>query len=59
MHREACLIANPKSLNSRDTANNVRLLRNYATGRHGGWDNYISCKHPESSTAIHRRRHPK
>lgn len=44
LHRDATLIANPKDLNSMDTAVNCILLRNYAPGRNGNWNNYASLK---------------
>jgi hypothetical protein len=44
MHREAYIIAHGPALNSRDTANNILLLRNYAPGRHGSWNNYCCIK---------------
>jgi hypothetical protein len=44
LNRDSCNIAEPKELNSADVASNVLLLRNYAAGRHGGWDNYASLK---------------
>mmetsp|Transcript_11486 Transcript_11486/g.11555 ORF Transcript_11486/g.11555 Transcript_11486/m.11555 type:complete len:205 (+) Transcript_11486:147-761(+) len=59
MHREGFLIGNGKDLNEVDTANNVRLLRNYAQGRNGSWNNYFAIKHPESGTTIFKRKHKK
>lgn len=59
MHREGFLIGDGKDLNSVDTANNVRLLRNYAPGRHGGWDNYFAIKNVESETTVFKRKHKK
>lgn len=44
LHRDATLIADPKDLNSIDTATNVILLRNYAPGRNGNWNNYATLK---------------
>jgi len=44
LSRDSCHIAEPKDLNSVDVAFNVFLLRDYAAGRHGGWDNYASLK---------------
>lgn len=44
LSRDSCNIAEPKDLNSVDVAFNVLLLRDYSTGRHGGWDNYAALK---------------
>lgn len=59
MHREGFLIGAGKSLNVVDTANNVKLLRNYAPGRHGGWDNYFAIRNPGSTTMVYKKSHKK
>jgi nucleoside diphosphate kinase/thiol-disulfide isomerase/thioredoxin len=59
MHREGFLIGAGKSLNVVDTANNVKLLRNYAPGRHGGWDNYFAIRHPGTNTMVYKKAHKK
>ena len=59
MHREGFLIGAGKALNVVDTANNIRLLRNYAPGRHGGWDNYFAIRNPGSSTMVYKHPHKK
>mmetsp|Transcript_15477 Transcript_15477/g.22460 ORF Transcript_15477/g.22460 Transcript_15477/m.22460 type:complete len:481 (+) Transcript_15477:1590-3032(+) len=56
LHRDAFQIAEGKALNSVSTANNVRLLREYAPGRHGLWDNYVASKHPGANTHIYKRK---
>lgn len=59
MHREGFLIGAGKTLNVIDTASNIKLLRNYAPGRHGGWDNYCAIKNPGAETNIYKKPHKK
>lgn len=55
MHREAYIIAHGPALNSRDTANNILLLRNYAPGRHGSWNNYCCIKGTAKGSFVQAR----
>lgn len=55
MQREGFLIGTGKALNGVDTANNIRMLRNYAPGRHGSWNNYCAIKHPGANTNIYKK----